>query len=75
MPDKYPWYFALNDRPVMVIETKDGGMDVLALDTHTGDFVRDFQVLDAYYEGGRDVDQLTKEEFDALVEKHRAWIG
>ncbi len=74
MPDKYPWYFALNDRPVMVIETRDGGMDVLTLNS-SGDFVRDLDALASYMRGGRDVDELTKEEFDALVEKHRAWIG
>jgi len=69
-----PWYFSLNDRPVMVIDGKDGGLDVLGLDTHTGDFVRDWDAFLAYNEGGRDIDDLTKEEFDALVEKHRARI-
>ena len=58
----------------MVIETRDGGIDVLTLSS-SGDFVRDLDALASYMQGGRDVDQLTKEEFDALVERHRAWIG
>jgi hypothetical protein len=69
-----PWYFALNNRPAMAIATKDGGMDVLALNVHTGDFERDWDIYSAYLEGGRDVDDLTKSEFDALVEWHRARV-
>lgn len=75
MNKKFPWYFSLNDRPVMVIQDKAGNVDVQALDTSTGDFVRDYDPFLAYLEGGRDVDELTKEQFDALVEKHRARIG
>jgi hypothetical protein len=74
MSRPFPWYFALNDRPVKVVETRNGGLDVITLDMKTGEFVRDHGSLPAYYEGGRDVDDLTEQEFEALVAKHRAWI-
>ena len=69
-----PWCFAVNDRPVQVVATADGGADVMTLDPQTGEFIRDMNQLAIYFEGGRDVDDLTKEQFDALVAKHRAWL-
>jgi hypothetical protein len=72
--EQYPKYFALNDRPGKLVETADGGLDSIALDMHTGEWVRDFEFMNGVYGTGRDVDRLTKEEFDALVAKKRAWI-
>jgi hypothetical protein len=74
MSRPFPWFFALNDRPVKVSKTRDGGLEVISLDMSTGEFVRDYESLPAYYEGGRDIDDLTEQEFEALVAKHRAWI-
>jgi hypothetical protein len=71
MSTDLPWYFAVNDRPVKVVATDDGGADVLVLDTYTGEFVRDMAYLGYFFEGGRDVDELSEAEFNSLVEKHR----
>jgi hypothetical protein len=70
MSTDLPWYFAVNDRPVKVVPTDDGGADVLVLDLCTGGFVRNLDYLGYYFEGGRDVDELSEAEFNALVEKH-----
>jgi hypothetical protein len=67
----YPRYFAFNDIPVKMDKTADGGLEVTALDLATGELVRDYEFLRAYFQGGRDIDVLTKEEFDALVAKER----
>jgi hypothetical protein len=74
MTERYPKYFAVNDRPGKLVSTADGGLDVIALDMQTGEWVRDYDFLHAVYGSGRDVDKLTEEEFDALVAKTRAWI-
>ena len=70
-----PWYFAINDRPAMAIRTEDGGMDVLRLNVSTGEFERDWEALSIVFEGGRDVDKLTEDEFNALVKQHRDRIA
>jgi uncharacterized protein YqfA (UPF0365 family) len=57
MPEEYPWYFPVNDRPV--------------IDSHPGEFIRSLDMLNAHYEAGGDVDRLTKEQFDALLAQHR----
>ena len=69
-----PWYFAVNDRPGKVVMMSDGAIDVITLDPDTGEFIRDLDRLTIYFEGGRDVDSLTEEQFDARVEKYRAWL-
>ena len=71
MAERYPKYYALNDRPGKIFETADGGLDVVALDMRTGEWIRDYDFMDGVYGHGRDVDKLTKEEFDATK---RAWI-
>jgi predicted RNA-binding protein associated with RNAse of E/G family len=45
----------------------NGRIDVMALDMKTGDWERDDRYLDMALEGGRDVDLLTEDEFNAAV--------
>ena len=66
----YPRYYAVNDRPVKLVECADGSVDALVLDLATGAFASD----PAYFARisdtgpGKDVDQLQDEDaFDALV--------
>lgn len=65
----YPWYYAVNDRPVKLVELPDGGLDALVYDFATGELVADRSYFARVSETGigKDVDQLTAEEFDALV--------
>ena len=74
MAETYPQYYAVNDRPGKLVKTADGGLDVIVLDMHTGEWIRDLRFLEKVFQGGHDADELTKEEFDALVAKKRAWI-
>jgi len=75
MVKPYPWYYAVNDRPVKVVQLSDGSGDVLALDWITGAFVphREYwEQISAH--DGKDVDQLTEPEFDTRVALLRAQI-
>ena len=72
---KLPSYFSVNRRPVKLVETEDGGMDVQALNYETGDFERQMKYLTRVTLSDTDTDELSKEEFDALVEEHRAEIA
>ena len=67
----WPAYYAVNDRPVKLVPTADGGLDVLALDLRTGAFARDLGYLSRCLGGSADVDQLDEEEFARRVEKIR----
>lgn len=70
-----PKYLAVNDRPVKFVQRSDGGLDVMALDMSTGEWEREPQYLDIYFEGGRDVDVLTEEQFNAAVAAVRERLG
>ena len=70
-----PRFFAVNDRPVKIVERADGGADVMVLHMGTGEWERDARYLDFYFEGGRDVDILTEEEFKAAVAAIRKRLG
>lgn len=75
-PRPYPWYYAVNDRPVKLVETTDGGLDALAFDWKTGGFVPDRSYFSAISEHGfKDVDQLSAEQFEALVSSLRQPIA
>ena len=64
----YPWFYAVNDRPVKLVKTADGGLDALAFDWKTGGFVPDRRYFsDISEHGTKDVDQLTAHEFEALL--------
>lgn len=75
-----PWFFLVNDRPVKVVETDDGGIDVLVLNVlvlnmATGEFDRDLSYLSAIFKPYKDVDHLTEKEFNVVVESMRAKLG
>lgn len=68
-----PRYYAVNDRPVALVPTADGGLDALAYDFATGELVPDRSCFAAISEHGfKDVDSLTEEEFHAAVARLRA---
>lgn len=68
----YPWYHAVNNRPVKVVQGNDGSLDVLALDVLTGAWESAPDYLDKIFDVGKDVDELTQDEFEALVKRRRA---
>lgn len=69
MPKPFPWYYAVNDRPVQIVELPSGGADALIFDFATGGFVPDRSYFGRVSDTGigKDVDQLTAEEFHRLV--------
>lgn len=65
-------YYAVNDRPVKIVPTPDGGADCLVFDFATGGFTPDRRYLSQVLPGsGKDVDKLSEQEFAALVEARR----
>jgi hypothetical protein len=75
MTKPYPWYYAVNDRPVKIVELPDGGADALAFDWETGGFVVDRSYFRRTTEHGKDIDQLTEQTFTALVNALREPIS
>lgn len=69
----YTEYYAVNDRPVKVIEFEDGSADVFVYEWSTGRFVPDRSYWEHIHGGNafKDVDQLTREQFDQLVDPLR----
>ncbi len=73
MPEGYPRYYAVNDRLVMLAEVEGGGVDCLAFDFVTGDFVVAREYYAALTPGsGKDVDSFTPEEFARVLAERRA---
>src|ERR1700722_8531309 len=69
------WY-AVNDRPVAVVPTADGGADCLAFDFATGEMLPDRAYFAYVTPGsGKDVDALTEAEFEARLTACRAEAG
>jgi hypothetical protein len=64
-----PWYYAVNNRPVNIVQLPDGGADCLVFDFASGDFIPDRSYFSRISETGigKDVDQLTEAEFERLV--------
>lgn len=62
-----PWCYAVDDRPVKVVEQPGGHMETLVLDWASGAFVRDESYFMQVITPGKDVDQFTKEEFETRV--------
>ena len=60
-------YYAVNDRPVKVITTSQGGGDVMVMNMRTGEFERDLSYGYRIREPGKDVDKFTEQEFDDYV--------
>lgn len=64
----YPWYYTVNDRPVMIDKLPDGGVDCLVFDFASGDFVVDRDYLSYTLPGsGKDVEQLDEAEFARVI--------
>ena len=75
MSKPYPWLYAVNDRPVMIVELPGGGADCLVLDMYTGNFVTDRDYFERTVPGGgKDVDAFTPEAFARLVAMQRAGV-
>lgn len=75
MSQPLPWYFAVNNRPVKMIPTPEGGMDVLALNMQTGTFERAMEYLSKCLAPGGDVEELSEEDFTRRVAAIRAALG
>jgi hypothetical protein len=68
-------FYAVNDRPVKLVPTPEGGLDVLALNMRTGEFERDMSCLSRCIIPGGDVDRFSDEaSFNARVEAVRSEI-
>jgi hypothetical protein len=68
-------YYAVNDRPVMILVLPTGEMDVLVMNMRTGEFERNFDYADQIHQPFKDVDQFTEEQFNAYVEQLRQHIA
>ena len=69
-------YYAVNDRPVAVVPTADGGADCVVFDFATGELVPDRSYFGYVTPGsGKDVDALTEAEFEARLAAYRAEAG
>ncbi|HKE14853.1 MAG TPA: hypothetical protein VKB80_08325 [Kofleriaceae bacterium] len=64
-------YFVVGRRPVRLRE-QDGGLACEVFDWNTGDFVIDNTYLSVVISGYGEVDEVTREDFDAAVERLRA---
>lgn len=71
----FPWYFAIDDRPVKVIATASGGMDVLIANLMTGKLERDMQYLAYCFEPGKNVQRLSETEFNDRLAALRASVS
>jgi hypothetical protein len=68
--------YAVNDRPVAVVPTADGGADCLVFDFATGEMVPDRAYFAYVTPGsGKDVDVLPEAEFEARLAACRAEAG
>jgi hypothetical protein len=63
----FPWYFLVNDRPVKVIATPNGGMNVLILNLTTGELEQDMAYLALCFEPGQNVKRLSEAEFNTQI--------
>lgn len=71
-----PIYCLVGDRPVKAVATPEGGMDVLAFDWKTGEFVRDMSYTHTVVHPlDEDVDFVDEKTFEAHVEAEREKLG
>ena len=77
MSKPYPWYYAVNDRPVKIVELSDGSVDCLVFDFTTGGFTLDRRYFSHTLDTGigKDVDQFTEVEFEQIVVELRRAIS
>ena len=66
-----PRYCIMGARPVKLVETEDGGMDVLAYQWDTGKFARDMSYLTRAVVGEEDMEVVSEDEFKAAVKSLR----
>lgn len=72
MTKPYPWYYAVNDRPLMVTKLPDGTEEMFVFDFVTGNLSVDRSYYAHITPGsGKDVDQLTPEQFFQLIVARR----
>lgn len=67
-----PAYYVVGDRPVKMVPTPEGGLDVLAYQWKTGEFQRDMSYLSRVTGTDVEVDVVTEAEFDVRVARLRA---
>ena len=66
-------FYTVNDRPVGVVPTPDGGADCVVFDFATGELVPDRSYFGHVTPGsGEDVEALTEAEFEARLAACRA---
>jgi hypothetical protein len=70
----FPWYFTIDDRPVKVVATPNGGMDVLVVNLTTGALERNMDYLSRCFEPGQAVQRLTATEFEQRLATLKAEI-
>lgn len=70
-----PLFAIVGARPVQAVGTADGGMDVLAYDWDSGDFVRDLGYLTRILLGDAEVDIVDSQAFQRAVAELRARRG
>jgi hypothetical protein len=69
-------FYAVNDRPVAVVPTTDGGTDCVVFDFATGELVPDRSYFEYLAPGsGKDVDALTEAGFEARLASYRTAAG
>ncbi|MEL6911864.1 MAG: hypothetical protein AAFR63_07205 [Cyanobacteria bacterium J06631_6] len=68
-------YYTVNDRPVKMISTADGGRRVLVLNWQTGEFEADMSYLSRCYNPEQDVEQLSQAMFERYVSQLRGKIN
>lgn len=69
-------FYTVNDRPVAVLRTADGGADCVVFDFATGELTPDRAYFAHVTAGsGKDVDALTEAEFEARLVSCRADAG
>lgn len=69
-------FYLVNDRPVAVVPTWDGGEDCVAFDFATGELLPDRSYFRYLIPGsGKDVDVVTQTEFAARLAVYRAEAG
>ena len=69
-------FYTVNDRPVAVVPTPDGGADCVVFDFASGELVPDRSYFGHVTPGsGKDVEALTEAEFEARLAAYRAGAG
>ena len=67
-----PLYCIIEDWPVKGVETEDGGVDILAYDPKTGEFVRDMSYGSRVLLLEGDASMVSRDEFERCVAELRA---